>query len=194
MTTHTPFEPPHGSYPTSPPWAPPDPPAPETPTWAGVPYTPHGRLMVPYPEEMFNASRPQPPSWVPVVLFTFFFGAFGAISAARRAAEARSGRNDRHPYWIAFGATMAAGLAAWSVAAAIWVPVYLDVRENAVTKTVESSMTATGNGVTATECEPTGDRAAGGRRTYLCQVSLSDGRTGEIRVTADAEGHWKPIE
>jgi hypothetical protein len=84
--------------------------------------------MVPYPEEMFNASRPKPPSWIPVVLWTFFFGPLGAISAARRAGKARRGRNDRHPYWIAFGATMGAGLAAWAIAVAVWVPVYLNFR------------------------------------------------------------------
>jgi hypothetical protein len=150
--------------------------------------------MVPYPEEMFNASRPKPPSWIPVVIWTFFFGPLGAISAARRAAKARRGRNDRHPYWIAFGATMGAGLAAWAIAAAFWVPVYLDFREDVVTKAVESSMTEAGEGVTATACRPTGDRAADGLRGYDCKVSLANGRTGDVRVQADADGHWKIIE
>ena len=43
----------------------------------------------------------------PVVGFTFFFGAFGAISAARRAERARAVGDSTGKYWIAFGATLA---------------------------------------------------------------------------------------
>jgi hypothetical protein len=108
---------PHGSYPTAPPWAP----APPVPPPVPPPYRPYGGLMVPFPEEMINASRPKPPSWVPVVLFTFFFGLFGAISAVRRANQARLTRNERHPYWIAFGVTLAVSLILQAVLlAGIW--------------------------------------------------------------------------
>ncbi len=89
---------------------------------------------------------------------------------------------------------MGAGLVVWAIAAAIGVPVYLDVRENAVTKTVESSMTAAGDGVTSTSCRPTGDRGADGLRGYDCTLSLTNGRTGEARVKADADGHWQIVE
>nr|WP_296067673.1 hypothetical protein [uncultured Actinoplanes sp.] len=110
MTTQLP----HGSYPTAPPWAPPPPEPPP-------PYRPYGGLMVPFPEEMINAARPEPPSWVPVVLFTFFFGLFGAVSAGRRAARARLTRNERHPYWIAFGVTLGVSLVLQAVlVAGIW--------------------------------------------------------------------------
>lgn len=194
MTTQTPYEPPspYGAYSTAPPWAPepaPPPVAPQPPRWI-----PHGQLMVPYPEEMANAGRPTPPSWVPVVIWTFFFGAFGAISASRRADAARRTRNDRHPYWIAFGATMGAGMVAWGLAVAFAVPTYLAMREEAVTKAVESGLTASGERVASTSCEPAGARAADGLRAYDCTVRLADGRTGQVRVTADSEGHWKFVE
>jgi hypothetical protein len=113
VTTPVPYDPPaqYGSYPTAPPWAPAPPPAPPPPP----PYIPYGRLMVPYPEEMFNAARPRPPSWIPVVVLTLLFGAFGAISAAKRAGAARTTLNQRPPYWIAFGVTMVAGSTIWAV-------------------------------------------------------------------------------
>ena len=71
MTTHVPYEPPAqpGAYPTSPPWASPSPAPPQQQPpapWGAAPDQ-HGRLMVPYPEEMVLADRPPPPSWVPVV-------------------------------------------------------------------------------------------------------------------------------
>jgi hypothetical protein len=149
--------------------------------------------MVPYPEEMVNAARPTPPSWVPVVIWTFLFGALGAISAARRADAARRTRNDRHPYWIAFGATMGAGLAIWGIAAAMLVPAYLAMREEAVTKAVQSGLTEAGDGVASTSCRPAGDRAADGLRAYACTVHLTNGRTGQVRVKADADGHWQIV-
>ena len=105
MTTETPFG---AVYPTSPPWATP-PAAPEPPPVPDRgPHTSHGRLLVPYPEEMARAARSEPPSWVPVVFWTLLFGLPGAISAARRAGQAHNGRNERHPYWIAFASALVA--------------------------------------------------------------------------------------
>lgn len=105
--------PPHdqyGSYPTAPPWAPSPPPAahPAAP-WGPEAWNGHGRLLVPYPEEMALANRPKPPSWVPVVIWTLVFFPFGFRSARRRARTALIGQNDRHPYWIAFGVALAVG-------------------------------------------------------------------------------------
>jgi hypothetical protein len=90
------------AYPTAPPWAA-IPPAP--PPAAPEPWTPPGRLLVAYPEEMDPTARPEPPSWLPVVLWTVLGGLPGVISATRRAREARRGRHEGYPYWIAFGAT-----------------------------------------------------------------------------------------
>ncbi|HEY0002947.1 MAG TPA: hypothetical protein VGB74_21005 [Actinoplanes sp.] len=192
MTTQTPYEPPqHGAYPTSPPWVtPPDPPQqpPQLPgpPWGDMQYTnQHGQLMVPYPEKMRNAVGPKPPPWYPVVLFTFFFGPLGAISAARRAGRVRNGRQ---PYWIAFGATMAVWVALLLICAALTVPVLLAVREQALTKVVQENAAAK-TGIASATCEPVGARAADGRRAYQCALRLDDGRTGTARVTADAEGN-----
>jgi hypothetical protein len=157
-----------------------------------MPYTPHGGLLVPFPEEMANAARPKPPSWVPVVIFTFLFGALGAISAKRRAAAARRTRNDRHPYWIAFGATMAVGLVTWAFAAiAVMVPIYLNAREEAVTKTLEGNVINAGKGVSSADCEPVGKRAVDGLRAYRCTVTLTSGRSGTLQVIADADGRMQ---
>ena len=108
MTTETPSG---AVYPTSPPWATPPPAAgPPPPAGDRGPYTSHGRLLVAYPEEMDRAGRAQPPSWLPVVFWTLVFVLPGAISAARRAGRARDGRNERHPYWLAFASALVADL------------------------------------------------------------------------------------
>ena len=127
MTTHVPYgpdtaapqqypqHPPTAAYPTAPPWATPpvaaaeEAPAPAygTVTPWGAPYTEHGQLLVPFPEEMHNAARPRPPSWWPMVVWTFFFGILGSVSAKRRADQARRGRNSVAPYWVAWGVTVA---------------------------------------------------------------------------------------
>jgi hypothetical protein len=184
---------PQGAYPTSPPWAhaqlPPPPEPPPAPTWPEIPHTPHGGLLVPYPEEMANAARPKPPSWVPVVIFTLLFGVLGSISAKRRATVARRTRNDQHPYWIAFGATMAVGLVAWVVAAlGFLVPVYLDFREGVVTKVVEGNVVSADKRVSSAACVPVGDRTADGLRTYRCTITLTSGRSGTTQVQADEAG------
>ncbi|MEV4352200.1 hypothetical protein AB0J83_47705, partial [Actinoplanes sp. NPDC049596] len=66
------------TYPTAPPWAlPPDPPegAP------AAPWTPPGRLLVAYPEEMDPTARPEPPSWLPVIFWTLIGIVPGVLSA-----------------------------------------------------------------------------------------------------------------
>jgi hypothetical protein len=82
MTTQIPYDPapvqPVPAYPTSPPWAPPAPPVEEAPA-PGPAYTPHGQLMVPYPELMHSAGRPDPPSWVPVAAVSVLLSVLGAI-------------------------------------------------------------------------------------------------------------------
>jgi hypothetical protein len=87
MTTQTPPDPgpaqPMPAYPAAPPWAPSAPRAePEEPSWAGTPHTQHGQLMVPYPELMHGAGRPDPPTWLPVALTSLFLALAGGIGAA----------------------------------------------------------------------------------------------------------------
>jgi hypothetical protein len=204
MTTQTPYQPtppqPPDSYPTAPPWAPVAPPVvPEQvgagqPGWGGVPYTPHGQLMVKYPQAMQDASRPKAPAVWPVVIFTLLFGLFGAISAARRAGRSR---NARAPYWIAFGATAVTGAVGWAVLTSIAVPVYLAVWESARTELVQDNLvhdgtikTPTGTTVRGATCEPTSPRASNGFRAYSCVVTLSDGRSVTKKIVANRKGAW----
>lgn len=164
-----------------------------------MPYTPHGGLLVPYPEEMANAARPKPPSWVPVVIFTLLLGVLtpligllGAISAARRAARARRTRNDRHPYWIAFVATMAVSIMTWAIVLAILTPVYLNFREETTTKAVASNVVNAAKGAKAATCQPRGSRNADGLRTYRCTVKLTSGKSRTMQVKADERGNLQP--
>jgi len=195
MTTQLPYDPQApagGGYPTAPPWAVP-PPAPSSPESAGPPpHTRHGQLLVAYPELMQGASGPTGPSWIPVVIWTFFFSIFGAISAARRAQQAGRSGKGRSPYWVAFGVTLVAGTIIWqAIALAVAVPVYLHYREQAVTKAVQSAIVGQPAGarkvtVAKATCTPLGD-AKNGLRTYNCRLVLSNGRTAALKVIADSK-------
>jgi hypothetical protein len=219
MTTQVPYgpagtvaepQPPTPTYPTAPPWAAappvaapapvPPPPAYGTVAPYGSPLPAHGQLLVAYPDEMHNASRVKAPAWWPVVPFTFFFVIPGIVSAARRSSAARRGHNGRTPYWITFGVTLVLSYFVWSAIAAVAGPVYRDVRETAVTKTVQEKLVKDGQlqktaRVTATsaQCDATGPRTAGGNRRYACLLKLNDGRTGTLDVTADSEGNWTAV-
>lgn len=185
---------PAATYPTAPPWAPP------AAAEVAPPYVPHGGLLVPYPEEMRNADRARAPRWWPVVFWTFFFGVFGAISAARRAGQARRGRHSVTPYWVAFAVTAVAGGVWWSTAVAVVVPVYLHHREGAITTLVQEHIRTDGRlestahvTARAASCRADGPRNAGGLRRYDCVLTLDDGRTGSLTVTADADGTWTVV-
>lgn len=206
MTTHHPYPPhqpaPAPAYPTAPPWAAappaavPQQPVPGAVTPYGAPYGQHGGLLVPYPEEMADAARPRPPSWWPVVGWTLLLGVLGAVAASRRAARARRGRNSPAPYWVAWGVTMAAGVALAGAVAAVGVPAYLEYREAAVTKVVQEKIRAdarAGTAVTSVTCEPLGPRDAAGDRPYDCLLTLEDGRSGAVTVTADSDGDWTAV-
>jgi hypothetical protein len=91
MTTQIPYgsgpAQPMPEYPASPPWAPPEPaPSPEPPR-AAAPHTRHGQLMVPYPELMHGAGRPDPPAWLPVALVSLVLALAGGIAAAAFATD-----------------------------------------------------------------------------------------------------------
>jgi hypothetical protein len=160
---------------------------------------PHGGLMVLHPELMREAARPRPPSWIPVVIFTFLFGVFGAISAARRAKRAAWTGNARQPYWIAFGVTMVVGWVLGLIAAiAMALPAYLSVRETAAEKSLESRIVATkpptGPAATAADCTPTAERGDDGLRPYTCTVTLEGGRKAGLRVVADDQGNGRQVK
>ena len=182
-------------YPTAPPWAaPPAAPA----AYQPAPTYQYGQLLVPYPEEMINAARPKPPSWVPVVIYTFFFGMLALISVTGRARQARRGRNSVAPYWVAWGLTTVLGFFAWVAVGAVATPLYLQYREGAVTESVQSAIVRDGAlqriaGVTATAatCTPKADRGVDGLRAYDCALTLDDGRKGTLLVTADSSGNWR---
>jgi hypothetical protein len=147
--------------------------------------------MVAHPELMHTSVRPKP-SWIPVVAWTFFFGLFGVISAARRAGKARKAGHPQQSYWIAFGATLFAGTVVWAVAAALTVPVYLNTRQTAMTKTVEENIvaqpaTAAGVRVTAADCKSI-DGNRDGLYAYTCRVTLNNGRSGTVSVLAEPDG------
>ncbi|MEV8507922.1 hypothetical protein AB0368_24300 [Actinoplanes sp. NPDC051475] len=159
-----------------------------------------GGLLVPYPEEIRNAARAQAPSAWPVAAFTFFFSVFGAISATRRADRARYGRNGVAKYWITFVVTLVVGAFFWNtVVANVVVPLYLQVREGATVKSLEDNVLHDGQlakanvSASKADCRPAGEWA-GGKREYLCELTLNNGKTGRVLVTADSQGNWKSLE
>lgn len=204
MTTEVPQHPGHQPYPTpyptAPPWAPAattEPPAAYGPPY-GPPLLPHGQLLVAYPEEMANAARPKPPALWPVAPFTFLFLVPGIVSAARRAARARRGRNSAAPYWITFAISVGASWLLWSMIISVGVPLGMSVYEDDITHRVEHNIVhdgqiaTTGVTVRTATCEPMGVRAADGRRAYACLLTLGDG-TGTLDVRADTDGQWTAL-
>jgi hypothetical protein len=205
-----PQQPPAQTYPTSPPWAtapaaaPTEQPPARPAAYGGVapygsPLLPHGQLLVPFPEEMQNAGRPTPPSWWPIAPLTFLFLIPGLISTVRRAAQARRGRNARAAYWITFVASLVVSFFAWGMLISVAAPVYLNIRETAITKTLQEHIVSDGQlkaksrlTATSVSCDPNGPRVDG-QRLYSCLLKLDDGRTGTIDVTADTDGHWTAV-
>lgn len=208
MTTQTPYQPapapPPDPYPTAPPWAPAAAPVPPEqagvgqPGWGGVPYTPHGQLMVKYPNAMQDASGPKTPAVWPVVIFTIVFGLAGSISAARRASAASRARKPRAPYWIAFGVTAAVAFVVWTVVGMVAVPFGLGLRQGLVTSSLEDHLvhdgqikTPKGTSVTGAECR-TSDTATLTRAAsaYTCVLTLTNGKSATVKLTAADDGSW----
>ncbi|MFC7534997.1 hypothetical protein [Actinoplanes sp. GCM10030250] len=204
MTVQTPPEP--GHYPTAPPWASPAAPVPAAeaaePLYGGLvppygdPENRHGQLLVQYPEEVHLGGRPETPSWRPVVVLTFFFSLLGAVSAFRRAGKARRYGHKRAPYWIAFGVTLVLATVFWLALFRVAVPVYLDYREQAITKVVQEAILNDGRvekalalDVSDPTCTPDGDRTDG-LRTYLCTFKAEGGRQS-LFIKADERGNWE---
>jgi hypothetical protein len=209
MTTETPHQPtpPPPVYPTAPPWAsPPEAVAQQPaagPPWGNEPYTRHGQLMVAHPELMNSAARPAAPSWVPTAIFTFVFFPAGIVSAVRRTKKAKQARREQYPYWIAFVGALVIASVLWRLVFAIATPLLMEhVFEPMATKNVQSSIvhggqlkTPTGTAVKAAACTPSGTRmAASGLRAYSCTVTLDDGETGTLKVTATTGGAWTKVK
>ena len=181
------------SYPTSPPWAVARPAA----AGSGQSAPPHGGLLVPFPDEMQHASRPQAPAVWPVAVFTLLFSVLAVVSAKRRAVQARRTRNSAAPYWIAFVVAAGAGAFIWFVVAAVVIgPVLTDVRENQRLEAVQRNVVGDGQlknagiEVTTAQCRAVTDRSAAGMRDYLCRLTLAGGKTGSLTLTADESGQW----
>jgi hypothetical protein len=188
---------PTAAYPTAPPWAaaaqPPT--APVAPPERPLPQ--YGGLLVPFPDEMQHASRAQAPAVWPVAVLTLLFGILGAVSAKRRADQARRTRNSSAPYWITFLVSAAAGAFVWFVLAAVVIgPLVTEVRETQRLEAVQRNVVGDGQlksariDVSAAQCRAVTDRDAEGMRDYLCRLTLADGRSASLTVTADESGQW----
>jgi hypothetical protein len=200
MSIHSPYGPPApqaaGDYPTAPPWA--TVPQAAQSQASQVPaqrqYVPHGRLMVPFPEAMYQATLPEAPAWWPVVAFTAVSGPFGAISAARRAHRARLHRRDRYPYWLAYALTLVvlvAPLTYYGYVIARDVVRAMTLDENVRHEPAGLGLAA-GTTVRSADCRPAGSWRADGTRVYACAVELGDGRTEKLAVAANGKGAWRP--
>jgi hypothetical protein len=193
MTTEVPQ---HPVYPTAPPWAPTPPVYGEVAPY-GSPLPPHGGLLVPYPDEMINAGRAKPPALWPIAPFTFLFLIPGLVSAARRAGQARRGRNGVAPYWITVAVSLVASWLLWGMIGTVAYSITVNYYEGKVTHRLEHNLVhdgqlAAANHVTLTsaKCEPMGARAADRTRAYTCLLTLDGGATGTLSVRADTSGGW----
>ncbi len=193
-------------YSTAPPWvaaqSAPAPGAPPAPAGPGAPpeqpIAPYGGLLVQFPDKMQHASRAQAPAVWPVAAFTLLFGVPGAISAVRRAGQARRTRNSTAPYWIAFLASLVAGgFFSFVMCAVVIGPMVTEIRENNRLEAVQRNVAGDGQlknariDVTAAQCRAVTKRDAEGLREYLCRLTLVDGRTASLTLTADESGQWR---
>ena len=140
----------------------------------------------------------QAPGVGPVVAFTFFFGIFGAISAARRSKRAQAAGISGRKYWIAFAITL---VAAWVVG--VIAVVAVAVASSAGKATVSSASlersivansdftTPDGTAVTAeaATCTP-GMVDNDGAGSYTCVIDFAGNDSMSYQVTLDTSGKW----
>jgi hypothetical protein len=95
---------------------------------------------------------------------------------------------------------MAVSAVAGAVIVAAGVPAYLAYREDQATRAVQQQIMTDGRlessahvTATAAKCVPAGVRDAAGIRRYDCVVTLSDGRSGSMAVTAARDGVWTAV-
>ncbi|WP_433376811.1 hypothetical protein ACQPZX_08550 [Actinoplanes sp. CA-142083] len=166
---------------------------PQHPQWGQQQPPPYqyGGLMVPHPELIHVVGRPKP-SWKPVAAWTFFFGIFGIISAARRADKAKRVGQDQGPYWIAFGVTLVVAGLFWTIVPKVLLTAYIDHRRGAVAKSIEGELmnrpAAKGAHITAADCKPLDATRHGGDNAYSCHVTLSSGSRGTVTVRLNSDG------
>lgn len=137
----------------------------------------------------------KPPSAWPVAVFTLIFGIFGGISAGRRANRARAMGVGGARYWGTFAAVLAGNLLLIGLLVVVLVPVFLNVRETALTKDLESrivSDSATDSAtpaVKSADCTPV-TRNSDGTRSYTCLIGFVDGRSQSFNIIVDAQRQW----
>jgi hypothetical protein len=168
----------------------------------GSPDNKHGQLLVRFPHEVLGATRPEAPSWRPVVAWTFFLSVLGVVPAMRRAGRARQYGRNRLPYYVAFLVTLVGGAAFWSALVVdVALPVHRHYVENQATEAVQKKVlgdgrveAAVGTTVKSGGCVPAGDRGADGLRPYDCTFQLSDGRSAAMTIKADDRGNWETTD
>ncbi|MFI5959054.1 hypothetical protein [Cryptosporangium sp. NPDC051539] len=150
-----------------------------------------------------NAPWPQvpplfdgPKAW-PVAVFTVFFGIFGAISAARRAGDARALGLPVGRYWGVFVGALVGSFAIWTLVfglfVAIELPAYLKSVSTIMTTTqleqeLEASSAA---GVAVNDAACTEESVdPDGTGFYECQIAFDDGENLAYRITVNDDGTW----
>lgn len=150
-----------------------------------------------YPGAPVWAPRIDGPKAWPVAVFTVLFGAFGAISAARRSSDARALGLPSGRYWGTFAGSLVASFAVWAVivgvVTAVTVPLYLASTATVMTAPLleqELSASSSANGVVtdATCIEDSVDPLGVG--TYACLVRYDDGADLPYRITVSGDGTW----
>jgi len=152
----------------------------------------------PVPFGPAGAAAGQAPGVGPVVAFTFFFGIFGAISAARRYKRAQAAGISGRRYWIAFAITL---VAAWVVGVIIVVAVAVASsagRATVSSASLERSIVANSDFTTpegtavraeSATCTPgVVDNAGAG--TYTCMINFAGNGSVNYQVTLDTDGKW----
>jgi hypothetical protein len=172
-------------------------------------YGPAGNGMPGYLQPYGPPARPsgKGPGIGPVIGFTFFFGPFGAISAARRAERARTVGDRTGKYWIAFGATL---VGCWVLIAILAILVFAmsvaaDGTSSKTTTAVELQQSIVQQGTftdaagktlkvrTATCAAQALAPNGNGVGTYTCALGLADGTKDTVLVSLDSNGRWRVI-
>jgi hypothetical protein len=171
-----------------------------SPIDAGLEYQPQYQSPVdaPHPGAGY-APAGQPPSVLPVVLFTLFFGVFGAISAVSRAGKAKAVGAPVGRYWAAFGSV----IAGWIVLSIV-IGVLSAASGGAEApsgidhKSLETSIvngeefkdsagnTAKAKSATCVDV----DVAEDGSGTYSCVVDFVDNRRQSFEIVMSSDGTW----
>jgi len=165
-----------------------------TPVPAAPGYPPAYPYQYPY---QYPMSRGSAPSVVPVVLFTCFFGIFGAISAYRRGKRAQAVGESGSRYWRAYIITTFAGvlvngiLVALLLAAGVGSPTVTAAGlANSIVNDGQFRDGA-GNAVTVTDASCAEDEVnAKGVGSYRCTIEFSDGDSQMDTVTVERTGRW----